>query len=194
MRTFISINIDDTVKKKLSGIQAELKNKISEISKDSLRAIKWTDKENFHLTLFFIGEVNESRLKEIDNNLSKLEGELSLNEIEFDLKSFNAFPKLRYPRVLMLELHNEDKKVFELSGKINESLKSTGFESDKKFRPHITLGRVKREQKINLTGLDNFIKMDLKFSVKEFYLMESKLKSSGSKYSVLKKYRLSKSV
>jgi 2'-5' RNA ligase len=138
--------------------------------------------------LFFIGETNENKLTEIDYCLSDLEIGMSLNEIEFNLSRINAFPKLRFPRVLIIELLNKDKKVELLSQKINEAMNRIGFRNDKHFQPHITLGRVKREHKINLNGLENNIKSDLHFSVNEFQLMESKLKSSGSEYSVLKRY------
>jgi len=190
MRTFISINTDDSVKEIIAGIQKKLKKSISLLNEDFLKSIRWEDKDKFHLTLFFIGDVNESRLNEINFLMSKKESELSLTGIKFELKGINAFPKLRYPRVLILELMNEDKKVFELSQRINESLKEIGFINDKIFKPHITLGRVKREHKINLTGLDCSINHGITFSANEFFLMESKLMSSGSEYTVIKKYMI----
>ena len=188
MRTFISINTDDSLKNTISGIQKNLKKSISLLNEDFLKSIRWEDRDKFHMTLFFIGDVNESRLNEINFMLSKMESGLSLNEIKFELKSINAFPKLKYPRVLILELINEDKKVFELSQRINDSLKEIGFVNDKTFKPHITLGRIKRDHKINLTGLDCSISSGLVFSSKEFFLMESKLKSTGSEYTVIKKF------
>ncbi len=190
MRSFISINPDDSVKNTISGIQKNLKKSISLLNEDFLKSIRWEDKDKFHLTLFFIGDVQDSRLNEINILLSKTESELTLTGIKFELKSINAFPKLRYPRVLILELLNEDKKIFELSQRINDSLKYADIVSDKIFKPHITLGRVKREHKINLTGLDCRISPGLVFSSKEFFLMESKLKSTGSEYSVIKKFNI----
>lgn len=188
MRAFISINIDGSTKKKISDIQNKVKDEVSVINKDFLKSISWTEKEKFHLTLFFIGEVKGDKLKEIDNCLTNIGA--SLNEIRFDFKCINAFPKLRYPGVLIIELLNKDKKVTELYERINESLKSAGFLNDKLFYPHITLGRVKRERKINLTGLEKNIKSDLNFSVNGFCLMESKLKSTGAEYSEIKKYKI----
>ncbi|MBK8550462.1 MAG: RNA 2',3'-cyclic phosphodiesterase [Ignavibacteria bacterium] len=188
MRAFISINIDDSTNEKISDIQNKVKDEVSAISKDFLKSISWTDKDKFHLTLFFIGEVIGDKLKEIDNCLINIGS--SLNEIRFDFKCINAFPKLKYPRVLIIELLNKDKKVAELSERINEGMKNIGFVNDKLFHPHITLGRVKREHKINLTGLEKNIKSDLNFSVNGFCLMESKLKSTGAEYSVIKNYKI----
>jgi 2'-5' RNA ligase len=129
-------------------------------------------------------------VNEIGQQLSLLESGLTHNEIMFELKNLNAFPKLKYPRVLILELLNKDRKVIELSQKINASMKEIGLTCDKSFRPHITLGRVKREHKINLSGLDTEIITANTFSVNKFYLMESKLNKYGSEYSVIKEYLL----
>ena len=119
-----------------------------------------------------------------------LESGSSFKEIIFELKNINAFPKLRYFRVLILELLNKDKKIFELSKKINVCLKGIGLISDKSFRPHITLGRVKREHKINLSGLKTEITPGIIFSANKFHLMKSIMKSYGSEYSVIKDYNL----
>jgi RNA 2',3'-cyclic 3'-phosphodiesterase len=190
MRTFISLNPDEPVRKKISEIQNYVKEKISDLNPEFLNSIKWEPENKFHLTLFFIGETDENKVSVIHSGLKKLESGISFKEINFKLKSINAFPKLKYPRVLILELDNEDKKVFELSNKINSVLKEIGFENDKLFHPHFTIGRIKRDHKINLTKLENNIEIDLNFYVNKFFLMESKLKKDGSEYSVIDDYKI----
>jgi len=105
-------------------------------------------------------------------------------------KNISAFPKLSSPRVIIVELKNKDKNVFLLSESINSKLKEMGLQTDKRFHPHITIGRVKRDRKINLTSIKDKNNFELEFSIKNFYLMKSKLNSSGSEYSVLKQYEL----
>ncbi|MDQ3022105.1 MAG: RNA 2',3'-cyclic phosphodiesterase [Bacteroidota bacterium] len=190
MRTFISINPDIEIKKEISKIQNELKEQIFSINNAFIKSIKWETEDKFHITLFFIGDTSESKVNNIHSGIIKLESSLSLNEINFAAKNVNAFPKLKYPRVIILDLVNENNKIFELSNKLNTVLKEEGFESIQRFHPHITLGRIKRENKINLIGLENKTKMDLNFRVKNFYLMESKLKNIGSEYSILKEYKI----
>ena len=189
MRTFISINPDIDTKKKISEIQIRLKEKISTINKSFLDCVKWESVYNFHMTLFFIGEVNETGLNKIRSGLNILEKEIKISEMEFTYKGTDAFPKLKFPRVLILDLTNKDGKVFELSDTINSALKEQGFISDKKFHPHITLGRVKRDRKIDLTNIRDSISSDLSFKVNSFCLMKSELKSSGAEYSVLEEYK-----
>lgn len=189
MRAFISLNLDLDTRKESSEIQGLVKDKISELNSNFLNAIKWEPMDKFHMTMFFIGELNSEKQKEVMDNLAMI----NLNtdrELKFDAISINAFPKLKFPRVIILELINENKNVFLLSEKINEQMKSCGFTNDKKFHPHITLGRVKRDKKINLNELRNVSIGKLSFSVNSFYLMQSKLKSTGSEYTVLKEYKL----
>lgn len=190
MRTFISLNPGDTAKKKITEIQNNVKKLISGINPAYLNFVKWATEDKFHITLFFIGNISEIQLDEIKLKLKYLESELSIDELIFSVKRINAFPKLRYPRVLFLELNNEDNKVIELFNRINTLMKESGFSNDKPFHLHITLGRIKRDRKINLTALENMKTVDWNFSVVNFYLMESKLKRSGSEYSVIEEYKI----
>lgn len=190
MRTFISLNPDIDTKKKISEIQIRLKEKISTINKSFLDSVKWESEINFHMTLFFIGEVSENDMNKIRNGLNVIEKELNTSEMEFTYKGIDAFPKLKYPRVIILDLINKDGKVFELSERINSALKKYGFQSDKKFHPHITLGRVKRDRKIDLSNIRDSISSDLSFKVNSFCLMKSELKSSGAEYTILEEYKL----
>ncbi len=190
MRTFISINPDIDTKKKISEIQIPLKEKISSINKSFLDLVKWESEINFHMTLFFIGEVNETGLNKIRSGLNIIGKELQISDMEFTYKGIDAFPKLKFPRVIILDVTNNDGKVFELSDTINSALKEHGFISDKKFHPHITLGRVKRDRKIDLTGVRDSVSSDLSFKINNFCLMKSELKSSGAEYSILEEYKL----
>lgn len=190
MRLFISINPDEETADNIYKVQQEFKKRISDINKDFVNKIKWEEKNKFHMTLFFIGEADDKKAGEIDSGLRETSNRNVSGEIEFSFGILNAFPKMRYPRVLFLELNNTDKKIFELSKRINECLIKTGIESDKQFHPHITLGRVKRESKLNLSQLKSYQNIVFKFTVKEFFLIESRLKSHGSEYKILKKYPL----
>ena len=189
MRTFISLNIDGATKEKVSDIQTSVIQNIFLANEKLLDSIKWESKDKFHITLFFIGDVNKEKLKAIDNALSEIGSQLNFEELRFRTAGINAFPDLRYPRVIILDLINEDKNVFKLSERINIELEKIGFSKGKQFHPHITLGRVKREKKLNLTELKNIRIPDMNFLEESLFLMESKLNSKGSEYSVVKEYK-----
>lgn len=190
MRTFISINLDDLAKSEIGIIQQRVKNEIESLNKEFSKAIKWEAKEKFHLTLFFIGELNQQKTDEVRSRLIKLEKITDTNEMSFEANGISAFPNLKFPRVIVLKMNNPEGSVFKLSEKITESMSEIGLKSDKAFHPHITIARVRRENKINLTKLKNFPEINLKFSVNNFYLMKSELKSTGSVYEVLHRISL----
>jgi len=68
---------------------------------------------------------------------------------------------------------NEDRQIYRLYEEIYSALGKCGFEPDKKFHPHITLGRVKRDRNIKLKNLEQLNIPVLEFNVNEFYFMES---------------------
>lgn len=188
MRVFISLNLSEEKKGEVFEIQSEVKKLLDE---DIINSIKWEGRDKFHHTLFFLGDVEEKMVREISADLEKIKGEISFSEMKFIATGINAFPKLRFPRVLIIELENSDKSAFRLYDKICEKLGIYGFKPDKQFHPHITLGRVRRDKKINLDFLKDKIKTNLSFTLDDFYLMESKLDSRGSVYKEIKRFTLS---
>lgn len=186
MRSFISLNIDEDVKEKIHKIQNEVKDYLGEEKKHFVR---WEKKDKFHMTLFFLGDATPDMVNDLIKELEfiKLKPD---SEIFFYANSISAFPRLKYSRVLFVDMYNKDKKALELYNKLYDALKLFRFKPDKKFHPHITLGRVKRDQKLDLTGLKDTIKFKIKFSINSFYLMESKLDFRGSEYKVTKRFVL----
>jgi len=187
MRTFISLNLTEDTKREFARVQEEVKSSLDSREVDS---IKWEGKDKFHQTIFFLGDIAENMLFGISRGLGKIKSEISFDKITFTAKEITAFPNLRYPRVLVAGLENTDGRVFDLYDKICGVLAEYDFTPDKKFHPHITLGRVRRDRKINLTSLKEGIKFNIEFNCEEFFLMESRLDSRGSVYKELKKFPL----
>lgn len=111
-RLFISINLSNEVKSKLSKLQKQLKEQF-----DFLPA-KWEDVNKLHLTLFFIGETDESTIAKIEAKLS----EINFNEINLQAREINTFP-----RVLILKLSNPDKILFSLQENISKNCMTLGL-------------------------------------------------------------------
>lgn len=187
MRAFISLNLTEEKKREFSEIQNRVKDLLDNRVIDS---IKWEGKDKFHQTIFFLGDVPENVAGKISADLEKIKSGINFDKINFIAKEISAFPNLRSPRVLTIGLENPDGNVFLLYDKICENLSPYGFIPDKKFHPHITLGRVKRDKKINLVSLKEKINFNIEFSCEDFFLMESKLDSRGSVYREIKKFPL----
>lgn len=187
MRTFISFNLSEETKQEFARVQEELKDSLDSRAVDS---IKWEGKDKFHQTIFFLGDTSDNMLTGITRDLEKIKSGISFDKISFLAKEISAFPNLRYPRVLTAGLENPDGNAFILYDKICKKLEGYGFTPDKKFHPHITLGRVRREKKVNLAAVKEKINFKIEFSAVEFFLMESRLDSRGSVYKELKKFPL----
>ena len=187
MRCFISLNISNEIKEDFYKIQNKIKKNIDESQVDRIR---WEKRDKFHMTLFFLGYVLPEKIKEISYELKSVNLDSQTCGILFKANSINAFPNLKYPRVLIVELINEDEKAIELYEKIKQVLKRFGFKPDKIFHPHITLGRRKRNRKVNLIEIVDKISFNLSFSINSFYLMESKLDYRGAVYKTTKCFPL----
>ena len=71
--------------------------------------------------------------------------EISFSEFEISLNGVGGFPNLKNPRVIWIGIEkNGAEKLISLAKKVEMKLISLGFEQDKKFKPHLTVFRVKK--------------------------------------------------
>ena len=169
MRAFIAVDIPKKIKKEVVKIQ----NSLPEFKG------KKTEQENLHLTLKFLGEVNQEALEKVKNKLKSIKFEQFETEID-SIGTFNA-------RIVWLHMAGCE----ELQRKIDGSLKGL-FLSEKRFMSHLTIARVKeiKDKKSFLKELGK-IKFDkIGFEVKEFKLKISTLTRKGPAYEDLEVYNL----
>lgn len=184
IRTFIAIDVPEKIKDEIFEIEKEL-------IKSAGEGIKWEGKEKFHITLKFLGDVNEEAINSIHQVLNE-----SLNgfgKFSVVYKGIGAFPDLKNPRVIWIGCEDPTGKLFELQKIVEEKMSELGFErEDKEYHPHITLGRVKKAKNIsNLIKKIESINFEARTGeVEEVLIMKSDLKPSGSVYSVLRKIKL----
>ncbi len=182
MRLFLSINIDENTKSEILKAMKVIEENILKLGINSKGKLKWEDESKYHITLFFIGEMSEVNLPEFIKGLELIRPFTAPLTLNFRTTGFSAFPNFRYPRVLILGSEDESGRINILSDLINEFMKTYGYITDKPFRPHITLARVRREVKLNMTHLN--IKEinipEITFQTDKFTLMESRLGSSGA--------------
>ncbi len=177
MRLFIAIELDKEVKNYLYNLQQDLKKIPAKI--------KWTDKKGLHLTLKFLGEVDDEKLEKIKDNLSRIEYE----KFSLMIDKLGVFPSENNARVIWVGIVF-DKNVLELQKIIDANLLSL-FPGDERFHSHITLGRIKFIQ--DKSKFKEFLKTNVEhkqFDVNEFKLMKSELSKEGARYSDVEVYRL----
>ena len=180
MRVFIAIEAPAELKKKIYSFQNELK-------KHDILEGNWT--KEYHLTLKFLGEVDESKIKEIEKSLADLAGRTK--KFELSLQGISAFPSKDFARVLWLGVGKGYEEALVLHEEIDASLAKLGFVKEKKYENHITLCRV--EKVSDKKSLKEVFAKQMNFGtfeVSEIKLIKSSLNAKGPVYTDLKVFRL----
>lgn len=161
-----------------------------------LKEVKWEKPEKLHLTLAFLGRVEEKRIKE----LTLLLDSIKVNYKPLALKlipKICAFPDLSSPRVLWLPIEGETKKLQKITDSLRKSLLEKNFTFDERpYFPHLTIGRFRKDaqkwQKENVlkTIEGELPKAPMEFKAGNLTLFESELTPKGSVYKQVCKYRL----
>ncbi len=187
IRSFIAINLPDSLKKELGFLIEKLKKENKKIP------IKWVSNEGLHITLHFLGSQEESILEKVGEAIERKISQLHLNKnkIELFLTNFGGFPNLSRPRVLFINLESQNLQILEKFQKeLGKEIEKLGIEIDKRsWTPHITLARFRIPTTPNLRSQISNIK-NLSFEVRSIDLMKSELTPSGAKYSILKSFKL----
>ena len=95
--------------------------------------------DNYHITLKFLGEVDQKEIVVISQELAKAAKEIKAFNLA--LSQPGAFPNLKQPRVLFLGLSGQLGPARELGQRIDMGLQDLGFKPDYKRHFHLTLGR-----------------------------------------------------
>jgi len=180
-RGFIAIDIDTNSKIK------ELIQAIKKIQAD----VKLVEPENIHITLKFLGDVHEERIRDIESiiaNACKNSKPFTIN-----LVGTGVFPNQNYVKVIWIGI--EDITLIEpIATYINDNLVNLGFKKDNRlFSPHITIGRVrtaKNKQEL-IALIQQFQNVEFgKQDINSIKLMKSVLTPKGPIYSIVKELSL----
>ncbi|MFA5080718.1 MAG: RNA 2',3'-cyclic phosphodiesterase [Candidatus Paceibacterota bacterium] len=191
-RIFIAINLGEKIKNNLIENQKEIERKF--YYSFDFSPIKMIKKENLHCTLLFIGDVEDLELMEIFDITEK--AVTGLDNFDLQIKDVNYGPNKNNPKMIWANLEKTS-ELARLQTNIERAILNNGYnaEIDKKYTPHITLGRIIQWQfkKINSEEIPD-IEKDLGYgiSVKSVEIMESFIKKGGSEYCVLKSFPLEK--
>jgi 2'-5' RNA ligase len=154
------------------------------IKKQNLFTGRFTEPENLHLTLKFLGEIEKEKIEEIKKRLR----EVNFKGFDCELGNIGIFSK-SFIKIVWIKL---DGHVFGLQKEIDEKLRGL-FEPEHRFMSHITIARVKKvgDKKAMLDYIDKMKIKNMKFKVNSFVLKKSTLFPEGPVYEDLEEYKLS---
>jgi len=140
MRLFIALPLGWEVEDYLGSVIDELRPHGG--------SVKWVAPHNIHLTVRFLGDTEEDRVPKIQQLLDTVASEHA--SVPTAIESLGAFPNLRRPRVIWAGISDNIEQLEKMSRQVELGVRKLRFEKEAKgFKPHLTLGRVRKPQ-----GLD----------------------------------------
>ena len=178
MRVFIAVDIDD--QKIISHIVS-----IGREIKASGAHVKLVEPENIHITLKFLGEIQEKDLEIVNSIVSEsVEG---IKKFYINMVGVGAFPTPKNPRVIWVGVSEGAQELTNLAVKVSSQLERLGFRKENRpFSPHVTICRVKRYNPRLKELIKRYEDQEFgKFLVKEVRVKQSKLTPQGPIYKTL---------
>jgi 2'-5' RNA ligase len=186
LRTFIAIDPGKAVRDRLVGLQQALARAGTEV--------KWVEPANLHVTLLFLGEVDERDVVDLCRAVSTCCS--SRGGFRLAIERVGCFPNPRRPRVVWVGAGSGAQDVVALHDALEPPLLDLGCyrREDRPYKPHITLGRVRGDRPTE--GLAAALARHAGWQsgtadVNEVLVLSSELTPTGPVYTVLSRARLS---
>lgn len=183
IRTFVAVRIPDGIRDRIAKLQAELRKHGADV--------KWVRPESIHMTLKFLGDVEETRMEEIGEAVEKAVERI--HPFTVSVNGTGTFPNDQRPRVLWVGVDQGNEELVDMAKKIEDSLSVLGFKKEgRRYSAHLTMGRVRSPRRIGET-VDAIHALGFSggaFRIEEVCVMKSDLKSTGAVYTALKTIKL----
>ena len=188
IRSFLAFRLPADIKSKVAQVSGELR-------RSSINA-KWVKVDNIHLTIVFLGDITQEGVISIRKDIGDVCAQYQAFDIS--LKGIGVFPDSRRPRVVWLGLNGDLDRLSGFRDELQGRLEPFGVKSEtRSFKPHITLGRFRKQVRINTEQESIFSGYHELHGpagqLNELTMFRSDLKPSGAVYSVIDSWPLSSS-
>lgn len=184
IRTFVAIELPPDIRDALQRIINRLKSSAGEV--------RWVKADLIHLTLKFLGDVEEGRIPDIAGCIERCVSGFS--SFPLAVRGLGAFPGESSPQVIWIAAADETGSLAGLQRSIEAGLAHVGFAKEKRpFSPHLTLGRLRspRGKEAARRGLAELQQADCgSFRADGVSLIKSDLTPNGPIYTVLQSFSL----
>ena len=174
IRTFIAVDLPQDAKLEVDRLTSSFRNEG--------RGVKWVNAENLHITLRFLGDIDQESVPKLAENIKT--NIYGFGKFDLSLSGLGGFPNLKMPRVIWVDTDIGKDKLRDLATAVEMACIESKFgRSDKRFMAHLTIGRVK-----NPSGIDNVLKKIRKttfgagpFNITGVTIFKSDLSPAGPK-------------
>ena len=134
IRAFIAVELPEALRQEVASFQADLKSAGSDV--------KWVEAGHLHLTLKFLGNIEEAQVASLKEALAPAVRGISSFTIR--LEGIGAFPRTTSPRVIWVGVTEGNEKLVELANAVEQACAGLGFPAEERpFSAHLTIGRVR---------------------------------------------------
>ena len=184
-RCFVAVELPEELRVRVDAALGSLRGET--------RAVRWVPEQNLHLTLKFLGEVEEGRISAVTEALQSVSPTAS--PFRWELSSAGFFPPGKRPRVFWLGAGEGAEPLRKLAGAVGAALRSLGFQpEDRPFQPHLTVGRVRDGGRIEESFFRRWEGLGgERFGavlVNDLVLMQSELRPEGPLYTPIARVAL----
>ncbi|MGA8941275.1 MAG: RNA 2',3'-cyclic phosphodiesterase [Thermoactinomyces sp.] len=181
LRLFIALVLPDEVKQHLAESCTVLKKK--------WKFSRWVCPEDYHITLYFLGDVSETGKEQI---LSSLSGCSAISRpFPLSLSGLGTFGCEKQPRVLWAGVSGDLSALHALQKQVSQAVGLLGFPSEKRaYRPHITLARKCQQHNFFLPPEAHSLFREVRWEADEFALYETRL-GEQPMYRIIQKFKCS---
>jgi 2'-5' RNA ligase len=179
IRTFIAVDPGKAIRDRTIALQETLARTGTEV--------KWVEHANLHVTLLFLGEVNDREVPDVCRIVS--ECTRAYPSFPMTVATLGCFPNARRPHVLWVGVGEGAQPLCTLHDALEIPLLELGYRrEERRYAPHITLGRVKSDRptdKLTAALARHAAWIGGDTPVREIQVMSSELTSRGPNYTVL---------
>jgi RNA 2',3'-cyclic 3'-phosphodiesterase len=183
LRLFIAVTVPEDIKTEIEKTQAALRRTLPK------ECVRWAKREQFHLTLKFLGNVDAQRVGPLTDAVRAACQGFAALELRAERVGF--FPDLRSPRVVWAGVRDRQEQLSFLQRAIEAATHDfTAEVSEQAFTGHITLGRIKGLRRPEATALAEVAsglatRVFGAWTAHEVELIRSQLSPTGAQYTTL---------
>src|SRR5438477_935721 len=185
LRTFIAIPLEKSIRDRLIALQSTFA--------DAAPEVKWVEADNLHLTLLFLGEVEDREI----HSVCRLVSQVCAGQAAFamSVEKAGSFGNPRRPRTLWVGIGAGSTEICTLHDALEVPLLELGCyrREERAYTPHLTIGRVRSDH-----PNDALAKLLVRqatwqggqMTVREIHVMSSELGRDGPTYTILSRAKL----
>jgi 2'-5' RNA ligase len=183
MRLFVALELAESHRASLAGV----------CERGRRGGVRWVAAENVHLTLKFLGEVDEGQVPAVEAALAAAAD--AAPPFALALEGGGCFPNARSPNVIWVGVAEGAPEAGRLAGEVERALAPLGFPPEKRgFRPHLTIGRPKDPKTAAATAAEKIKQLrDYRAAaaqISALALVQSTLTPEGALYAVVRRFEL----